>query len=184
MSPVPPINTGATLILQQSRINPIPLDENTSLNDDILAAANGVDAREEAKDVKTADDYWGVFQTDPTQLKVQLFKALGEAFGFDMKDFKSIKSFGNAIRSQVEKMKLTPEGRHALADIEKKLGLSELGISLDTLIEAVISPEGAASDELNAALKEQSAEDDELAEAVEILDSVKVDGNGLYNPFS
>lgn len=184
MSPVLPVNSNAALILQQSKINPIPLDKNKAPDNDILAVANGIDARKEAKDVKTADDYWGVFQTDPTQMKAKLFKALGDAFGFDIKDFKSIKSFGNAIRAKVEKMKMSPEGRHALADIEKKLGLAELGISLDTLIEAIISPEGAASDKLDAALAEQSTEEDELAEAVEILDSVKVDGNGLYNPFS
>lgn len=181
MSLVPPINSAATLILQQSKISPIPLDNSTSPNDDIIAAANGTRAREEAKDVKTADDYWGVFQTDPTQMKVQIFKALGEAFGFDIKDFGSMKSYGEAIRAKVEKMRTTPEGRHALADIEKKLGLSELGISLDTLIEAVIDPEGAANDELEAALAKQSEKEDELAEAVETLGSIEVDGNGLYN---
>lgn len=184
MSPVSPANSAAAMILQQSRINPVPLNDTTSPNDDILVAANGVDAREEAKDVKTADDYWGVFQTDPTQLKVQLFRALGEAFGLDMKDFGSISSFGEAIRAQVEKMKMSPEGRHALANIEEKLGLSELGISLDTLIEAVIDPDGTANDELEAALAKQSAEEDELADAVEILGSVKIDGNGLYSPRS
>lgn len=184
MPPVSPMNSTAALILQQSKISPIPLDNSTSPNDDILAVANGVDAREEARDVKTADDYWGVFQTDPTQLKVQLFKALAEAFGLDMQDFGSISSFGEAIRAKVEEMKMDPEGRKILAEIEKKLGLSELGISLDTLIEAVINPDGAANDELEAALAKESADEDELAEAVEILGSVEVDGNGLYRPRS
>ncbi|PCI05259.1 MAG: hypothetical protein COB78_01180 [Hyphomicrobiales bacterium] len=184
MSLVPPVNSSATYILQQSKINPMHLDKSASPNDNILAVANGIDAREEARDVKTADDYWGVFQTDPTQMKAKLFMALGEAFGLDMKDFKSISSFGNAIRAKLEKMKTTPEGRQTLLNIEKKLGLAELGISLDTLIEAVINPEGAANDKLEAALEKQSTEEDELAEAVEILGSAKVDGNGLYSPTS
>lgn len=184
MSLVPPIKSAATLILQQSKISPVPFNETTSPHDDIIAEVNGINAREEARDVKSADDYWGVFQTDPTQIKAKLFMALGEAFGLDMKDFKSISSFGNAIRAKLEKMKTTPEGRQALFNIEKKLGLSELGISLDTLIEAVTNPEGAANDKLEAALEKQSAEEDELADAVEILGSVKVDGNGLYTPIS
>lgn len=182
MSLISPMNSTAAMILQQSRISPLPLDKSTSPHDNIIAEVNGINAREEAKDVKTADDYWGVFQTDPTQMKAKLFMALGEAFGLDMKEFKSIRSFGNAIRAKLEKMKTTPEGRQALFEIEKKLGLSELGISLDTLVEAVTNPEGAANDKLEAALKKQLAEEDELADVVEILGSVEVDGNGLYSP--
>lgn len=182
MPPISPMQSTAAFILQQSKISPIPLEKSyRSPNDDIITAANGASAREDARGVKTADDYRGVSQTDPTQMKVQLFRELGEALGLDTKDFRSISSFGEAIRAKVEKLKLDPEGRQWLADLEKKLGLTELGSSFDTLIEAAIEPEGAANDKLEAALKKQTAEKHELTEAVEILGSVKVDGNGSYS---
>jgi hypothetical protein len=41
----------------------------------------------------------------------------------------------------------------AIAEIEKQLGLDQVGVSLDTLVNAIIDPQGSDGDKLDAALK-------------------------------
>lgn len=112
-------------------------------------------------------------------MKVRLMERLGEELGISMDDFNSVRSYGLAIRQAVEEIKREPGGGFFLAELEKKLGLDDLGISLDTLVDAMTDPTGEADRKLEAALKAQVGdifdEDDKAALAALAPDEI-----GLY----
>lgn len=126
---------------------------------------------------------FGINTMDVTTQKVRLMERLGEAFGIAMEDHADARSFGMAIREIVGKLKLSPEGRSHLARIEHEIGLDKLGITIDTVIGAMIDPMGNDAEELDAALKakmgETPANEDEVA-ALERLALMGLDAAGLY----
>lgn len=182
MPPILPVNSSFVQILQQSRIAPIPLDKNAPPENDLVAAANGVKAEE----VEPTEDFWDINKVTPTQMKVKLFEKVGEAFGLDQDNFDSFSQYASAIVSRMEAMKEDdPVGAMILFhEIEKDLGLDELGLSLEEVVEAMIEPGGKADEKLDAALKALADEingDFEEGED-EIIGSVRIDSNGLYRP--
>lgn len=116
---------------------------------------------------------------DVNEMKVRLMERLGEELGISMEDFDSVRSYGLAIRQAVEEIRREPGGGFFLAELEKKLGLDDLGISLDTLVDAMTDPTGEADRKLEAALKAQVGdifdEDDKAALAALAPDEI-----GLY----
>lgn len=66
----------------------------------------------------------------------------------------------------------------ALAAIETKLELGKLGLSIDTLVEAMINPGGDADEEVETALLKEAKEDEEKALAS--LRAFTLDEAGLY----
>ncbi|PCI05257.1 MAG: hypothetical protein COB78_01170 [Hyphomicrobiales bacterium] len=177
---LPPINSAAVQVLQQSRIAPIAVDRNAPPENNLISAANGVKTDEVAE----TTDYWDIGKVTPTQMKVKLFEAVGEAFGLDEDNFSSFGAYASAIQAVMEQIKQDDPMAFIIFDeIEKDLGLDELGISLEEAVQAMVEPGGTASAKLDAALKEQADEiNGEMEEGEdEIIDSVRVDSNGIYS---
>jgi len=101
---------------------------------------------------------FSVNNTDSTQMKARLFERVGQAFGIKQDDYKSLFAYGSAIKKAVDDLK--QKSPSAVTQIEKKLGLDELGVSLDTLVNAVVDPQGSDGDKLDAALKKSLGEHD------------------------
>ncbi|AZO15350.1 hypothetical protein EJ069_11800 [Mesorhizobium sp. M2A.F.Ca.ET.043.05.1.1] len=90
-----------------------------------------------------------------TATKVRLMQQAGKEFGVDQTDYESVSSYGSAIKSAVEALKR--QSPAAVAKIERQLGLDQLGVSLDTLVNAIVRPQGGESDRLDAALKRHAS---------------------------
>lgn len=166
------------LKLLQHRPSVAAGDEQNKGGDQLLFLANGAgpssDAELRARG-KVTEALFSVNTTDPTAMKVRLMERLGEQFGLKMEDFASQSSYGLAIRSFVDKLKL--EAPEKIKVIEKELGLDELGISLDNLVDAIIDPTGHASDALDAALRKDLGVDQDPPVA---LKPFKQDEIGRY----
>jgi hypothetical protein len=184
-----PLNSAALLILEQaSAPTASDKDEEPPAGSVILAAANGVaipsvgGAQAQAK-AKISDAFMDS-PIDIQQMKFNLFRRLGEELGVKMDDFKDPRDYGSAIRTVIGKIKASPTGAMYLAKLEKELGLDELKISIDDLVDAISSPDGKGGKKLDAALRAQTGEDAaKAAEDVEIvLRSIKTDETGLYGP--
>lgn len=186
MSPISPANTVALQILQQSSIPPVSAARKPAVADPLLAAANGIadpaasagSGNSLAAKARITEALFSVNSLDLTKMKTNLFERLGKEFGLAMDDFETVAAFGRAIREVVTKLKQNPEGLAELARIERDLGLTKLGISIDTLVEAMIDPDGHADDRLEAALLREIKEDDE--KAVAALRALALQETGLY----
>lgn len=86
-----------------------------------------------------------------TATKVRLMQRAGKEFAVDQTDYESVSSYGSAIKNAVEALKR--QSPSAVAKIERQLGLDQLGVSLDTLVNAIVRPQGGDNDRLDAALK-------------------------------
>lgn len=178
---LPPINSAAVQVLQQSRVAPIGIDRNKPTENGLVAAANGIKSEE----VEATTDYWDINSVTPTQMKIKLFEKVGEAFGLDQDNFDSFGTYAAAIESMIDKIKKEdPAGAAVtLRQIENDLGLPELGISLDDVVKAMLDPSGREDDKLDEILKEKADEingdfgDDEE----EVFGSLRVDSNGIYS---
>ncbi|UVK46274.1 hypothetical protein BPNPMPFG_001898 [Mesorhizobium sp. AR07] len=155
MSSVFPVNTTALLILQQ----PSPLARSVG---DSLADTGGVSGLAGTgagspltlAQVKISDMF-SVNRVDPTAEKVRLIERLGEEFGIRQSDYTSMVAYGADIRRAVEALIAKPGSSLVILQIEKRLGLDKLGISLDELVNATIDPNGHDGKKLDAALKKQ-----------------------------
>jgi hypothetical protein len=67
----------------------------------------------------------------------------------------------SATPASVGQLKLAPNAQLVIAGIEKEIGLDKLGVSLDTVINAIIDPMGKDNDKLNAALEKKIGMDDD-----------------------
>ncbi|PCI05258.1 MAG: hypothetical protein COB78_01175 [Hyphomicrobiales bacterium] len=182
---LPPVNSIAVQVLQQSRIAPIAVDKNASSENNLISALNNVKTDE----IDPTEDFWDINKVTPTQMKLHIFEKVGEKFGLDQDDFNSFSRYAAAIAFRMEKMKEEdPAGAMIFFhEIEKELGLDELGISLEEVVEAMMEPGGKADQKLDAALK---AKADEINGELlledgkdKIFGSLKIDSNGLYNVF-
>ncbi|AZO39048.1 hypothetical protein EOA27_34250 [Mesorhizobium sp. M2A.F.Ca.ET.037.01.1.1] len=90
-----------------------------------------------------------------TATKVRLMQQAGKEFGVDQTDYESVSSYGSAIKSAVEALKR--QSPSAVAKIERQLGLDQLGVSLDALVNAIVRPQGGDNDRLDAALKRHAS---------------------------
>ena len=87
---------------------------------------------------------------------MDLFKRTGEALGVREEDFETQADYGAALRSAVAKLKNSPDAQLVMRGIEQKLGLDDLGISLDTVIDAISDPTSDAEAELTKALEHKN----------------------------
>jgi len=187
MTSVSPLDSTALLTLRQATLQ--PSDDKAKPADQILAAANGLASGDtgagtsaEAR-AKINGALFDRSVPDSLQMKISLMRRLGEEFGLDMDKFESQAAFGAAIERAVGAIKIQDGGVLMLTEIERKLGLDKLGISLDTLVNAIIDPDSDDSDKLDAALKTHLGE---LAGAGEkdggqgAAALVRTDEDGLY----
>ena len=174
MLPTSPAGTAALYILRQSTAQP---------SGQVQAAYPTQPNREPEAPGIEGDRYFGMNAMDITAMKVRLMERLGEKFGIAMEDHPDARSFGMAIRAVVEKLKMSTDGMKLLGQVEKDLGLDDLGISIDTLIGAIVDPAGNDAERLDAALKEQAGEaieDGSEMEALDRLARMGLDDAGLY----
>lgn len=186
------VNSIAVLLLGQVR--PVSAaDRGVAGGDLLVAAANCVSAPRLSVDSPTSkqaqarvsDALLSASAPDVNQLKINLMQRLGKEFGLSMDDFDDQASFGAAIRDAVGQLRLQEGGDRVLAAIEKKLGLDKLGVPLDTLVNAIIDPEGADAEKLGAALERQAvkeAEEKEADAAQGVPARIRTDDLGLYAP--
>lgn len=165
MSFVSPPGKVALLIVRQSALAAVGVKELRPAAHNVLAAANGM-APDGAGPLaqargKIAESLFDRRAVDVNEMKVNLYERLGKEFGLDLEDFDDVRQFGREIRRAVEELKRQEGGFQVLARIERDLGLDKLGISIDTLIDAMIEPGGDADEKLEAALVRQLKEEDE-----------------------
>ena len=112
---------------------------------------------------KITESLFSVQTVDVTKLKVNLMERLGQELGLDMDEFETASEFGRAVKRAIDAIKTQDDGAQRLAEIERKLELGKLGISLDDLVAALNDPDGEADNKLDAALMKMATERDEDA---------------------
>lgn len=180
MTFLPPVNSAAIHILQQSKTTSQQVDKNAPADNKIVATTNGVKSDE----VEETTGYWDINTVTPTQMKIKLFETVGEAFGLDEDNFSDFAAYASAIQATMEKMKEDdPLAFMVFHEIEKYLGLDELGLTLKSVVEAMIEPGGSADETLDAAMKEQADEiNGDFGDGEdEVFGSLRVDSNGIYS---
>ncbi|RRH94970.1 hypothetical protein EH240_25885 [Mesorhizobium tamadayense] len=165
MSSPPVLNNPALLILQQQRSS-APARSATDSR-----AGSGAGSPPLQAPAEMSQSIFSVNSLNITATKVWLMERAGKEFGVDQADYESVFSYGSAVRNAVEALKR--QSPSAIAGIEKQLGLDQLGISLDMLVDAIVDPAGSDGDRLDAALEMHLGE---IAEPA----STQSDEIGLY----
>jgi hypothetical protein len=168
MSSISAVN--ALQMLQQAQ--PQQRAANRPGGNDLLAASNGprgavsglgkpmTDAQ-----ARINEAMFSVNTVNATAMKVKLIERVGKEFGIDHDDYDNERSYGAAIRNAMAELKNRPDAAMAVTAIEKNLGLDKLGISLETLVNAIFDPKGDDADRLDAALRRQTSQDGKTGDA-------------------
>ena len=162
-----PLNSTALVILQQQRLPPSPRAANVG-----IAPSPVVSPRTQSEPAVSAFMF-SVDNLNITAIKVRLMERAGKEFGVDLTDYESVSSYGSAVKNAVEALKR--QSPSAIAEIERQLGLDQLGVPLDTLIGAIVDPRGSDNGRLDIALKQHAGGQGEGDAA-----SVQPDELGLY----
>ncbi|RJT34886.1 hypothetical protein D3227_22875 [Mesorhizobium waimense] len=107
---------------------------------------------------KFSDSMFSVNSLDSNKLKIDLFGRVGKVFKVDRADYGSFNSYAPAVKQAIAAIKSQAGGAQTIAMIEKSLGLDKLGVSLETVVDAMGDPGGDADDKLDAALRKQTGE--------------------------
>lgn len=180
MSSVSSLNSASALLFLQNASRSSAMDRREAApGPSLVEVANGAAGNGgSVNGAAGAESAFDPKAIDVTEMKTRLFERLGEKLGISMDDFEKMSDFGRAIRDAVNALKKEPDGYLVLAKIADELGLDELGISLDTLVEAVVDPDGDADDRLEAALA--GMVDDDAADALAALRGLGLDEIGRY----
>ena len=144
-----PLNSTALAILQQQRLPPIPRAVAS-----ICTAASPAASLQIKSESAISESMFSVDNLNVTAIKVRLMERAGKEFGVDQTGYESVSSYGSAIKNAVEALKR--QSPSAIAEIERQLSLDQLGVSLDTFIDAIVDPRGSGSDRLDGALKQHA----------------------------
>jgi hypothetical protein len=202
MSPVGPLSSSALQILRQTSVQTIATKPAAAGNV-LLAAANGaelpgvsdVQARAKAKVSESLFDS----RPNSQQVRIDLMRRFGKELGLDLDDYKSLHAFADAARETIadmvtERMKmLPPEERNYFkvrdgiyGELEKKLGLDKLGISIEDIFAAIDDPDGDAAEKLDAILANEARSKDETGDGGDAQGAqpaaATTDEDGLYSP--
>ncbi|AZO24440.1 MULTISPECIES: hypothetical protein [unclassified Mesorhizobium] len=172
MSSLPTLNNAALSILQQQR----PASAAGSAGDGLVANINRTPADLGSGAPLMAEISQSMFSLDGlnvTATKVRLMERAGKEFGLDQGDYESVISYGTAVKNAVEALKR--QSPSAIAEIERQLGLDQLGVSLDTLVNSIADPQSSDGDRLDAALEREAGKQGEGKSA-----SIQPDEIGLY----
>jgi hypothetical protein len=174
-------NKVALQVLQQPVVSS-GAAKKTSVADAILSIANGnpanksSDAQVSSQPTKTqskdSDDLFGVNSVDITKIKLNLYKRLGQEIGINEDDYDTLPEYGEAIARQLKHV--SPA---ALQEVAHKLGLDKMGVSIQTLIQSMVDPNGKANETLTKALEAYYNKDSDGKEK-QLL--VKPDDTGIY----
>lgn len=175
MPSLPTLNSAALAILQQQR----PVPAAGSAGDGLVASINrtpadaGAGASPMQAQAEFSQSMFSLDGLNVTATKVRLMERAGKEFGLDQGDYESVISYGSAVKNAVEALKR--QSPSAIAEIERQLGLDQLGVSLDTLVNAIADPQGGDGDRLDAALEREAGKQGEGKSA-----SIQPDEIGLY----
>lgn len=106
-----------------------------------------------ASQTQISEAMFSVNHADVTKLKLELIERTGKALGVNEDDYGSREEFASALSKAVGQLKLEG-GQAAVADLAKSLGLDELGLSLDDILESACDPD--RNDRLTQALSLQA----------------------------
>lgn len=155
------LNQVSSLFLQMAPIAPQP-EKRATAGDKILDALHHDPTRKGAAGpgelptqvrAKAVEAMFSVNSLDVTALKVSLIERAGQELGVKQSDYASLKEYGAALRQAFAELKRQPNAYLIIKDIEKKLGLNEIKISLEELIDAIEDPDGKANEKLNKVLE-------------------------------
>ncbi|MEO3998160.1 hypothetical protein [Mesorhizobium sp. CAU 1732] len=168
------------LLLQRSQFSPLTVAAGRNATAEVVAAANGAVPASMAgaglpnSRTEISDAIYSVNSVDANKLKVNLTERLGAEFGISADDFESASAFGTAIKHALDAMKQDDGWQRRVAEIERNLGLDELGISLDSFINALINSDNDDAAKLDAALRDKV--DDDAQRARFTLDDIGIYG--------
>lgn len=184
MTSISSLNSAALLNLQQSKTLSVSPSATVLSSADMVAPARDAVHQSDRSEAESALDYWGVLSEDLAKPELNLIEQLGTEFGINQEDYDSISAYGEAIRLKVAEVRSQPLGFLTITEIENNLRLNDLGITLDTLVDIISSPQGNAEDELSAVLEEAADEhslEQETSETSQVQGSIMVDENGVYS---
>ena len=133
-------------------------------------------------EAKLKENFFSIHYRDATEIKLQIFEALGEKLGVNMSDFDDMKDYADTLATVVRdirnKAATNPEYAGMLLEIERELGLDELGISIDEVNKAIDDPDGEANKKLTEKIEAEyglERESEKLLEA-----NISFDELGIY----
>lgn len=194
MTPVSNTNTAALRIVEQianrTETEKVQPHGETSV---MIAAANGLDVETDSPDpshrarLKIDESVFSVQHIDITERKMKLFEDVGEALGISEDGYDTPLAYATALRIEVNAILEDEDGRgwQIIREIEKELGLDDLGMTLDEVISAIANPDGASDRKLTDALEEMFNGDEKEKDnekATEELER-KLDEFGRYDRF-
>ncbi|MFS2150757.1 hypothetical protein [Rhizobium sp. Rhizsp42] len=115
-----------------------------------------------------------------SEQKSDLVGKVGDELGIRTSDFAKWDDYQNAIAAKLEELGQTSDGQNVLDDLEGKLGLSKLGVSLQIIQGAMTTPGGEDDQKLNAAFRSGSDIEREYQEAMQRYQGSHDDGT--YSP--
>lgn len=131
----------------------------------LIAVNNGVQATNSVAPLagkpKFASAIFDASAPDVTKMKLDLFRRTGEKLGVHEDDFDSFADYAMVLKDAVTQLKISPNAEMIIRRVEKDLGLDKLGVSLDTVIDALTDPASGANQTLTDALRKQMAEHDD-----------------------
>ncbi len=155
------LNQISSLFLQMTPIAAQP-QQGPAAGDRILDALHNTPVRKGAAApgelpmqvrAKAVEAMFSVNSLDVTALKVSLIERAGQELGVKQSDYASTREYGAALQQAFASLQRSPNAYLVIKDIEKKLGLDEIGIPLEDLINAIADPEGKGNEKLNNALE-------------------------------
>ncbi|OOG74377.1 hypothetical protein B0E45_05185 [Sinorhizobium sp. A49] len=116
-------------------------------DDKVLKAQVKSDDAQKAANTKINDHFFNQTGNDANSNRMVLIREVGAFFDLKREDFKSDFAFGSALEKIVENLPTD-----MLRDIEKQLGLTNIDVSLDELVDAIKDPQGSQGKKLQEAL--------------------------------
>jgi hypothetical protein len=111
-------------------------------------------ASEEARRArdKIASALFGSGNSDAAALKIDLIERLGKELGIDTEEARSSYRLGKALEDALKDMRLDE-----VRSLSETIGLADLGVSMDTLLNAIKNPYGDDNERLKEALLKRAS---------------------------
>lgn len=122
-------------------------------DDKILKAQVKSDDAQKAANTRINDHFFNQAGNDANSNRMVLIREVGKLFDLKREDFNSDFGFASELEKIVKGLEPS-----TINDIEKKLGLTNLDVSLTNLIEAIKNPDGSQGKKLDEALETKSAQ--------------------------
>lgn len=121
-------------------------------DDKILKAQVKSDDAQKTANTRINDHFFNQAANDANSNRMVLIREVGKLFDLKREDFNSDYAFGSEVEKIVKGLEPT-----MVNEIEKKLGLTNLDVSLMDLIEAIKNPDSSQGRKLEDALETKSA---------------------------